>query len=116
MKTHDLPRIVSVQKESSVNAYVVLEFNSYRDFIMKIMFEDEIDEQHYLNENPDVQKAVSDGLIPSGNYHFKGMGYVEGRKFRSAQAKAAEQTDPASFAASSARTVGPNVALPPSRR
>jgi hypothetical protein len=63
MKTYDLPRIVSVQKEKNVNAYVVLEFDSYRDFIMKIMFEDEIDEDHYLSENPDVRKAVEGGPV-----------------------------------------------------
>jgi hypothetical protein len=82
MRTYDLPRIVSVRKEGNRNAFVVLEFDSYRDFIMKIMFEDEIDEEHYLKENPDVQKAVKDGLVPSGTYHFKGQGYVEGRPFR----------------------------------
>jgi hypothetical protein len=93
MMTYDLPRIVSVQKENGVNAYVVLEFDAYREFIMKIMFEDQIDEENYLEENPDVRKAVKDGLIPSGNYHFKGMGNVEGRKFRPAQ-MAAAPTDP----------------------
>ncbi|MCW2274663.1 hypothetical protein GJ654_11505 [Rhodoblastus acidophilus] len=64
---------------------------------MKIMFDDEIDEEHYLQENPDVRKAVESGAIPSGNYHFKGIGYVEGRKFRwkSASDDVAEKTDPA---------------------
>jgi hypothetical protein len=94
MKTYDLPRIVSVQKEKNVNAYVVLEFDSYRDFIMKIMFEDEIDEDHYLSENPDVRKAVEGGQVTSGNYHFKGMGYVEGRKFRSSQAGSRDEQTP----------------------
>jgi hypothetical protein len=84
MMTYDLPRIVSVQKQKGVNAFVVLEFDAYRDFIMKIMFEDQIDEDHYMNENPDVRNAVREGSIPSANYHFKGIGYVEGRKFRPA--------------------------------
>ena len=100
MMTYDLPRIVSVQKDKNVNAYVTLEFDSYRDFIMKIMFDDEIDEEHYFKENPDVLQAVKNGQIPSGNYHFKGIGYVEGRKFRSnhlaAKAPAAASTNPAS--------------------
>jgi hypothetical protein len=82
MQIKDLPRIVSVRQEKGKNAYVLLEFDSYRDFIMKIDFEDDIDEISYLADNPDVSAAVSRGEIPSASYHFKGSGYVEGRKFK----------------------------------
>ena len=36
MRIIDLPRVVAVQKQAGANAFVVLEFDAYRDFIMKI--------------------------------------------------------------------------------
>ena len=37
------------------------------------------DEASYLNENPDVKKAVKEGRLSSGWEHYVGIGYFEGR-------------------------------------
>jgi hypothetical protein len=78
----DLPRIVSVQTENGINKQVVLSFDAYRDFVHKLMFHDDIDEQDYLDRYSDVREAVEQGKVSSASYHFKAIGYVEGRKFR----------------------------------
>jgi hypothetical protein len=39
----------------------------------------EFDEQSYLNQNPDVAKAIGRGEIESAHMHYIGYGYFEGR-------------------------------------
>ncbi len=41
-------------------------------------------EERYLNENPDIKKAVDDGIIKSGWFHFKRHGQREHRKQQAA--------------------------------
>lgn len=43
---------------------------------------DEFDEFFYLNQNPDVQRAVAQGEFPSGWWHFESRGAKEGRPWR----------------------------------
>jgi hypothetical protein len=38
------------------------------------------DEQEYLRCNPDVRKAVVDGKVESGLFHYRKVGRAEGRK------------------------------------
>lgn len=38
------------------------------------------DEEDYLQENPDVRRAVRDGNIESGFAHYLEFGYLEGRR------------------------------------
>ncbi|MBW7961808.1 hypothetical protein HYH07_05590 [Bradyrhizobium sp. BR 10261] len=40
----------------------------------------EFDEDRYLQENPDVAKAISRGEIESAHLHYIGFGYFEGRR------------------------------------
>lgn len=40
----------------------------------------EFDEEGYLRENPDVEKAVARGEVESAHMHFIGFGYFEGRQ------------------------------------
>lgn len=44
------------------------------DFYLKLF-----DEKYYLSRNLDVREAVSNGLIPSGRYHYENFGFFEGR-------------------------------------
>ncbi len=39
-----------------------------------------VDEEHYLEKNPDVRAAVEDGRLPSGSHHFIISGYFEKRE------------------------------------
>ena len=39
----------------------------------------DFDEDWYLETYPDVQAAVGEGEFPSGWYHFRTVGYLEGR-------------------------------------
>jgi len=40
----------------------------------------EFDEEEYLRANPDVQQAVVRGDVESGQMHYIGYGYFEGRR------------------------------------
>ena len=39
----------------------------------------DFDEEWYLENYPDIQDAVNQGLFPSGWAHFRAVGYLEGR-------------------------------------
>jgi hypothetical protein len=55
---------------------------SYQDFvnILKLFVSGvEMDEAWYLEQNPDIAKAVKDGKIRSARQHFIDDGYMEGR-------------------------------------
>jgi hypothetical protein len=40
----------------------------------------DFDEERYLQENPDVAKAVARGEVESAHMHYVGFGYFEGRR------------------------------------
>jgi hypothetical protein len=40
----------------------------------------DFDEERYLQENPDVARAVSHGEVESAHIHYVGYGYFEGRR------------------------------------
>lgn len=51
----------------------------FRQMIMAILDNMEIDQERYLKENPDVARALSNGDLKSAKEHFLTNGYFEGR-------------------------------------
>ncbi len=54
-------------------------FDDVRRMISALLGGVHVDEAWYLDRNPDIAKAIRDGIVKSGKDHFVNDGYFEGR-------------------------------------
>ena len=55
-------------------------FSSYQGYAKHLEQQGLVDEQAYLQANPDVARAVAEGKMPNAQYHYFHFGCKEGRK------------------------------------
>ncbi|MGE0417820.1 MAG: hypothetical protein AB7O80_13530 [Acetobacteraceae bacterium] len=54
-------------------------FDEVRRMISALLAGVHVDEEWYLERNPDIARGVRDGIVKSGKEHFINNGYFEGR-------------------------------------